>query len=162
MSKVKRLGFLRTKCEICQLVFYVKNTYFKNRNRRFCSAQCRNVFFARMPVVKECILCKKPFKDKTGGDRVYCSLNCYWANLKKIHPRGDKKSYLKVKINGKRLSEHRYLIEKSIGRKLLRSEIVHHLNGDKHDNRLENLKIITQSEHIKEHFKKISFGKIKE
>lgn len=47
--------------------------------------------------------------------------------------------------------KHRIVIEQHIGRRLLRSEIVHHLNGDKKDNRVENLEIITQAEHAKKH-----------
>lgn len=43
--------------------------------------------------------------------------------------------------------EHRYLMEKHIGRPLTANEDVHHINGDKQDNRLENLQIIDHVEH---------------
>jgi len=45
--------------------------------------------------------------------------------------------------------EHRLLMERHLGRKLLRSEVVHHMNGDHTDNRVENLMIFpTNGEHL--------------
>lgn len=47
---------------------------------------------------------------------------------------------------------HRYVVETNIGRKLLKSEQVHHINGDIYDNRIENLELLTVSEHQKKHY----------
>lgn len=39
------------------------------------------------------------------------------------------------------MKEHRYVMEIFLGRKLLPEENIHHINGDKTDNRLENLEL---------------------
>lgn len=49
--------------------------------------------------------------------------------------------------------QHRVVMERKLGRPLLRSEVVHHINHNKSDNRIKNLKVISQSKHATEHYK---------
>lgn len=59
--------------------------------------------------------------------------------------------YYKISVNGTDMKYHRYVVEKHIGRILTEDEIVHHINHNKLDNRIENLQVMTRSEHMKLH-----------
>ena len=59
--------------------------------------------------------------------------------------------YKGIKINGEKIDEHRFIMEKHLGRKLKRNEVVHHIDGNKRNNNINNLKLMTLSEHSKMH-----------
>lgn len=120
---------------------------------------------------KICKICKKEYtKGKIGvvqfNKSKYCSLKCrskvlsgpdnpHWRGG--VHHRSD--GYILIRIDtfhkghkGKKYDlQHRIIMSQHLGRELLRTEVVHHLNGDPHDNRVDNLEIITQAEHAKKH-----------
>ncbi len=61
------------------------------------------------------------------------------------------RGYVVVATRGPNLGkrEHRLIVEAHIGRSLLATELIHHVNGNKSDNRIENLQIVSQAEHAR-------------
>lgn len=59
--------------------------------------------------------------------------------------------YKAIKVDGVKRDEHRYIMEQHLGRKLGRDELVHHKNENKRDNQIENLVIMSRSEHARLH-----------
>mgnify|MGYP001612693408 CR=1 FL=1 len=55
--------------------------------------------------------------------------------------------YVRLSRDGQRVLEHRVVAERTLGRPLLADEIVHHLNGIRHDNRPDNLTVIRREGH---------------
>lgn len=103
-----------------------------------------------------CPQCGKVFRPIKTASR-YCSRPCMWANNGK-NQRREVASWWKgpigyiqgrVWINGKKVNYklHRWIMEQAIGRRLERGEDVHHINGVKDDNRLENLELISHGRH---------------
>ena len=52
---------------------------------------------------------------------------------------------------GGTIMEHRWIMSQHLGRPLTKDELVHHINGDRQDNRIENLELTNRSEHKRIH-----------
>ncbi|HHS84302.1 MAG TPA: hypothetical protein ENK38_05155 [Gammaproteobacteria bacterium] len=105
-----------------------------------------------MPVVN-CTFCNAEFKRlpylirKHGNG--FCSMNCYASYQRTGYI--DNKGYSRIGFGGKSFLEHRLVIEKSLGRKLLSTEIIHHIDGDKLNNSLCNLEVTNRVDHQRHH-----------
>lgn len=106
-----------------------------------------------------CHNCGAEVIDTPSSKRQFCSNKC--KSLKQFEsPKNHGRykngtritlGYREVLTNGKYLKEHRLIAEQGLGRKLESFEIVHHLNHNKLDNRLENLLVMTRDWHNRIH-----------
>ena len=78
-----------------------------------------------------------------------------WINSKPSEPYPTKNGYVEIdirddfewmaanpnKVRRARYLKHQYVMEKHLGRYLTKGETIHHKNGIKNDNRLENLEL---------------------
>jgi hypothetical protein len=67
-------------------------------------------------------------------------------------PWKDPAGYVVEWADGRQVRQHRLVAEKMLGRSLLPSEHVHHRNGQKEDNRPENLEVVDNSSHVHLHW----------
>lgn len=54
---------------------------------------------------------------------------------------------------GGRIREHIYIVQEKMGRQLEKNEVIHHIDGDKKNNNIDNLDLCTVSEHNNCHAK---------
>ncbi len=152
----KRTRLHTLKCAFCGDQF----GSYRNTSK-VCSKACSNLLNGKMKnksSYRTCITCgniftHKPSEDRRGSVHSHCSRACLFPNKKLGLPEGQYYSYdgyivlSRTEDGRKQVKLHRYIMEKCIGRRLSSSEIVHHISHDKLDNRIENLQIVTRSEH---------------
>lgn len=135
-SRIKTLGIIKVsevevECSFCKNLTVKKYFEFARNDNNFCGNECRINYFV--------------------GDK-----NPYW-NGGESHHQGYKMIRCISEEGSLYKREHRLIVEDLIGRPLKEDEVVHHINGVRDDNRVENLKIMTRSAHIKLHWEQGDF-----
>ena len=133
-------------CAVCGQPF-VK----KYREQVCCSRGCGNKYKSA-DREQVCPVCGAVFERPHGKSRTYCSRTCamtgrYRKGQVRAHADGatinHSSGYVQEKQGGKWSMQHRIVMERAIGRKIRESERVHHKNGNRQDNRPENLELWT-------------------
>jgi hypothetical protein len=150
-------------CQTCGKVFYplsgAKNLY--------CSKVCHDKGQTQPRTLHTCEVCGKEFGLTAGalaaraGNARFCSNRCKGQSLwqrpldRKHNGKPallDQSGYVKVwepdrPVRRRWVLEHRLVAEQALGRPLRSDEHVHHINGDKQDNRPENLEVVDPVTH---------------
>lgn len=111
-------------CAVCDKEFYVQAYRLKNPKTKYCSRSC----LAKVHLSQ--------FADQYG-----------FKSTGKPHH-----TYKHITVDGKRVREHRWIMEQHLGRKLEKWEHVHHINDDSSDNRIENLEVLSNSDHQRKEY----------
>jgi len=98
---------------------------------------------------KNCTTCNQRFNISPSRKDVkrFCSTSCYAISQRSLEL--PKKRYKRITVNGKRVLEHRHIIEQQLGRKLNKREHIHHKDRNRHNNNISNLEVIDIVEHGK-------------
>lgn len=141
------------------------------RRRRFCSPVCYATWMsanlvgersprhgkphteasrAQMSLTRRATAPRGPESSNWKGGR-HLARGYVQVNSTTLDP--DERARLASMISSGRISEHRLVVARLIGRPLTPDEQVHHVNGIKTDNRPENLELHDQEAHSREHSK---------
>ena len=128
-QKGKHIGGNTEVCVICEKEFFVRLSAV-SKGRKCCSWGCMRLF-----------------KKTLTGEK-----SARWGTGVYKHSKG----YLEQPITAKkgrakRMLQHRRVVEEFEGRKLTENEVVHHVDGDKTNNGIENLEVMTRSDHARLH-----------
>ena len=153
-AKRRALPPVTLDCRQCGKPFTVIGSQVKRyeardySTRSFCSQDCAYAWKRIAPPTFICAHCgQETTRKKTASGSYYyvarfCSRAC--ANAAQVKPDGwlhRRTGYRMVHDGGVSREEHRVVMEKVLRRRLLSYETVHHRNGQRADNRPENLEV---------------------
>ena len=145
------MPILNLTCTCCGQSFTRKSAQLRKGSLPFCSNACLGTYRGGK-VTLECVHCGKSFTRKSSlarGSQAFCSYKCCGA-----HKRSgsiNRQGYRVLTVDGCEILEHRWVVQQALGRALRAEELVHHIDGNKLNNVIENLEIMDRVSHSREH-----------
>lgn len=140
-------------CQVCGKFFVPRHYQLRVGQGRFCSRPCGITY--SLAILHSPAVRKKAHEGWLKSDYAK-SLSSIRGPAHHSWKGGSISSgYRRIRVNNKADGEHRLVMQAHLGRKLGSDEVVHHINHDRLDNRLENLQVMTRTEHFNEHKKEV-------
>lgn len=146
-------------CLVCDKPFRTYPCHEKKGRGKYCSMECSQVprRTGFLTATFDCEVCKKRVTVRTqrGWNPRFCSMRCVGRGRGGAHKRrrdGSKyvgtSGYVMVRVaSGKARSEHSLKVEKALGRRLRRGEVIHHVDGDRANNANKNPLVCSRNYH---------------
>lgn len=161
-SKVEYIDCKTPVCIICSKhgeFWQTPRTHLKGSNCPKCATEKKTT-----KRLVTCDNCKKEFLrhvcyDKRNNKHIFCCKKCE-SDFRRLNNTmhewegghiGKTTGYKYIRINGKDIGEHDLVMMKNLCRPLEKHEVVHHIDGDKLNNSLDNLQLMSRKEHVKLH-----------
>ena len=125
------------------------DTWGRRNNRKFPDKSCKVCGTMFKPRRESQLFCSKPCMYQGRRTPAACIPGPDNPNYKGGWL--DYKGYRQVKQDGKNVRQHRLIMEQHLDRTLSPDQVVHHINGEKTDNRIENLEIVEFGKHSSNH-----------
>lgn len=149
-------------CDSCGMVldptrFADAHSY---KRAKYCNRACYVEGHKRRTEMRLCSVCGTQFEVNIHAKNIYCSAACRYEDAKRdgaeyVAPNG----YVYIKVRGHPVAaksggymlKHRYVMEQHLGRLLTTEETIHHKDGNKQNNNINNLELLSNSQHVTLH-----------
>lgn len=161
--KKRKVQWVKITCKHCRRSFEVTPAWARNGRRKYCSRACHAKANLSRLGKRHTKASRKKMADAATGKFLrenssqwkggrYKDRNGYLHVMIEVLPE-PLRPFARKMVKGKYVLEHRAVAAMTLGRPLARTEIVHHRNGIKDDNRPRNLEVTDRRDHSKDHRK---------
>ena len=126
---IKHYGVTRY-CIKCGIKFFAPNLYLRRKGAKFCSPFCSNSYHPT------------ELNKRWKGGRRRNGKGYVRVMLPQYHPQADERGYV---------WEHRIVVESKLKRYLTKDEVLHHIDGNPANNKIENLEAMPKWDHMTMH-----------